>query len=306
MTRLLITGVSGLLGINLALEAVMKGYQVTGIAHHHALQNVPFNVRLVDLAHISEVGPLLESCHPDAIIHCAAIANLEAAEANPEMAQLVNRELPGHLAAEARRRNCQFIQISTDAVFDGLKGDYSETDLPNPQSVYARTKLDGEHAVADACPDAMIARVNFFGWSLSGQRSLAEFFFYNLSAGQHLMGFRDIFFCPLEVTNLAKLLLYSLENKLNGLYHVVSRECLSKYAFGVAVARKFGLDETLINSVSVFESSLVARRSPNLSMRVEKITRALHTSLPDQVDGLDHFYKAYQANYPQKIKSFNC
>ncbi len=305
MTRLLITGVSGLLGINLALEAVRKGYQVTGIAHQHSLRNIPFQVQLADLSRVSVIGGLLESCQPDGIIHCAAIANLEAAEANPEMTQRVNVDLPGRLAAEARRRNLAFIHLSTDAVFDGLKGDYSETDLPNPQSVYARTKLAGEHAVADACPDAMIARVNFYGWSISGKRSLAEFFFYNLSAGQHLMGFKDVLFCPLEVHDLAELLLQSLEKKLNGIYHVVSRESLSKYDFGVAIARKFGLDETLINPASVFESSLVARRSPNLTLRVDKIARSLHTTLPDQADGLGRFYKAYQANYPQKLQSLN-
>ena len=85
--------------------------------------------------------------------------------------------------------------------------------------------------------------MNFYGWSLLGQRSLGEFFYYNLSAGAQVMGFTDVIFCPLLVNDLAELLLEMLEKDLHGIYHVVSREHQSKYSFGVMLARRFGLDE---------------------------------------------------------------
>ncbi len=305
MTRLLITGVSGLLGLNLALEATQQGHQVIGIANQHPLKDVPFETHQVDLAGTGTAEALYELYRPEAVVHCAAVANLDSAEANPDLAWRLNADLPGQLAGAARRRGARFIYISTDAVFDGLKGNYNETDLPNPQGVYAHTKLAGEQTVTVANPEAFIARVNFYGWSLSGRRSLAEFFFNQLSTGQHVPGFTDVFFCPLQVNDLANLLLQGLDKVLTGIYHVTSRECMSKYAFGVTLARRFGLDDTLINPVSVTESSLVARRSPNLSLNTDKLSRALDVTLPDQAAGINQFFSQYHSGYPKKILSFN-
>jgi dTDP-4-dehydrorhamnose reductase len=128
--------------------------------------------------------------------------------------------------------------------------------------LYARTKLKGEQVVLAANPQALVARVNFFGWSLSGSRSLSEWFFNNLSAGNSIMGFTDVYFCPLLANDLAKILLKMLDIGAQGLFHVVSSECSSKYDFGVRLARLFDFDETLIRPALVSEAGLAAVRSP--------------------------------------------
>jgi dTDP-4-dehydrorhamnose reductase len=197
------------------------------------------------------------------------------------------------------------VHISTDAVFDGTKtGAYTEDDAPNPLSVYARTKRDGETAVLEANPNAIVARVNFYGWSMSGTRSLAEFFVNNLQAGKRVGGFTDVNFCPTFVGDLTDLLLAMLEKDLHGLYHTVGAECLSKYDFGVAIARRFGLDGSLIDPQSVDRSDLVARRSHNLCLSVHRLSTALGAPLPGFSTGLDRFYAQYQQGYPQKIRSY--
>jgi len=116
-----------------------------------------------------------KAAQPDALINCAAQANVDAAEKHPEHAFRVNAEAAGELAKLARAAGVPMIQISTDAVFDGMQGNYRETDTPNPLNTYAKSKLAGEQAVAQANPEAVIARVVFYGWSLTGTRSLAEF-----------------------------------------------------------------------------------------------------------------------------------
>ncbi len=103
--------------------------------------------------------------------------------------------------------------------------------------------------MAQANPQAIIARVNFYGWSLNGTRSLGEFFYRNLSAGKNVKGFTDVLFCPLLVNHLVDLLLTMAEKDLKGLYHVVSSEHLSKYEFGCRIARLFDLDEKLIRQL---------------------------------------------------------
>ena len=195
------------------------------------------------------------------------------------------------------------MHISTDAVFDGKKGDYSEEDKPNPLSVYARTKLAGEQTVMATNPRAIVARVNLFGWSLTGKRSLAEWFINNLSEGNPLMGFTDVYFCPLLANDLAKLLIDMLERDLQGLYHVVSSECISKHEFGVRLAKWFELDHTLIKPTPVSQSGLVAQRSLNLSMKSDKLAVDLDEAPPDLDSSLERFHDQYLNGYPQFIRN---
>ena len=163
------------------------------------------------------------------------------------MAQQINAEMPGSIAVLCKKKGIQLTHISTDAVFDGKMGDYTEEDPPNPLSVYARTKLEGERTVAAEYPNAIIARVNFYGFSLSGKRSLAEFFLNNLIDKKQVNGFVDVMFSPLYVTDLVDTLVKMIEKELSGLYHVVSPESLSKYAFGERSRKNLGLKKTSFN-----------------------------------------------------------
>ena len=177
-----------------------------------------------------------------------------------------------------------------------------EQDEPNPLSVYARTKLEGERAVQTEDPGAIIARVNLIGWSMSGSRSLSEFFFYNLKAGRQVRGFRDVFFCPLLANHLGRILLEMLEIDLHGLYHVVSSECISKYEFGVRLAERFGLDASLIQPSSLEESGLKAARSPKLTLRSDKAANALGRPLPNVDEALEGLYQLYRQGYTEEIQ----
>ncbi|HUI89680.1 MAG TPA: SDR family oxidoreductase [Anaerolineales bacterium] len=301
--RLLITGSSGLLGLNLALDAA-RSHQVIGV-DRNTLASVPFELISADLLDSDAMYRIVSESRPEAVIHCAALANVDACQANPDLAYQMNADVPARLADACARRKIRLIHISTDAIFDGQKdGTYAEGDLPNPQSVYAQTKLEGERAVLQINPMAIVARVNFYGWSLSGKRSLAEFFINNLSTGKNVNGFTDVLFCPMLVNHLGDVLLAMLERRLRGLYHVVGPQAMSKYQFGIEIARKFGLKESLISPQSVDKSSLTARRSHNLWLSTHKLSTDLDMALPAFSTGLDEFYTQYQQGYPQKIRSY--
>jgi dTDP-4-dehydrorhamnose reductase len=306
--RILITGASGLLGLNLALE-LCRQHTVFGTANQNALHTHAFTVLQTDLLTPGALESLFEQSRPDWVIHCAALANLEACEANPALASQLNTELPRRLAQlckenrrDVTRGGARLVHISTDAVFDGTRGNYTETDEPSPMGVYARTKLEAEWAVAEADSSAIIARINLFGWSMGGRRSLAEFFFNNLSAGRQVMGFTDVIFCPLLANDIAHILVRMLELGLSGLYHTVGGECLSKYEFGVRLAERFGLDAGLITPTSVQQGGLTAARAPNLSLRTDKLASMLGEPLPSLSPALDRFYTLYQQGYPQMIQ----
>lgn len=286
MTKLLVTGASGLLGINLALLAHARGYEVIGWTNQHTLRNAPFATESVDLLQYDQIAGKLDALKPGLIINCAAIANVDVAAQDPKLAHEVNGLVPGLLAIEAARIGAKFVHISTDAVFDGIRGDYTETDMPNPHNVYAFTKLEGERAVYKANPDAIIARVVFYGWSLSGTRSLSEFFYNHLMAEQPVKGFTDMFFTPLYAGHLAEILLRMAAKDLKGAWHVFGAAALSKYAFGVSLAREFGFDETLVSPVSTPEGDESVRRSLRLTMKTDKLAEALGEDLPTIGEGL--------------------
>jgi dTDP-4-dehydrorhamnose reductase len=301
--KLLITGASGLLGINLAIEA-MRDHDVVGV-DRGKLKSPPFQVLKADFLKIDEIHSILDTTKPDWLINCAALANLERCEEDPTQARTLNTDLPGELADACAKRNIRFVQISTDAVLDGTKESaYTEADEPNPQSVYSKTKLDGECAVQEVNPQAIIARVNFYGWSLGGRRSLAEFFVNNLSEGKTVNGFTDVIFCPMLVNDTARLLLELLQKNLSGLYHVVGAQNMSKYQFGVDIARTFGLREDLISPRSVEGSELTAKRSHNLWLSTHKLSTELGREIPLFSTGLAEFYTQFQQGYPQKIRSY--
>ncbi len=299
--RVLISGASGLLGANLALVAAQK-YAVTGLVNRRPMRSDDITFLPLDLLNRNVLSDTLDKVNPDWIIHCAALADVDACERYPDLAYHLNTEIPGEFSALAERKNCRFIHISTDAVFDGQRGGYIEEDSPNPLGVYARTKLDGEKAVLQANPEAIVARVNLFGWSMSGERSLAEFFINNLQAGRQIKGFTDVFFCPLLVNDLAQVLLEMLALDLHGIYHVFSSECVSKFEFGMRIARRFGLDENLIFPSSVDQAGLAAARSQNLHMRSDKIQAILGYTLPGIQDGIDKFYELYHSDYIHKLR----
>jgi dTDP-4-dehydrorhamnose reductase len=303
MTRLLITGSSGLLGLNLALEA-MTSHEVIGVDRSR-LKSAPFRTLNADLLDEGAVDSILNKTRPDWLIHCAALADLEACEENPEAARRLNADLPSVLAKACKTRGIHMVQISTDAVFDGTKsGVYTEEDEPHAVNVYSQTKLDGERAVLESNAEAIVARVNFYGWSLSGRRSLAEFFFHNLTNNKSMSGYTDVIFCPMHAAHLTQTLLAMLAKGLHGLYHAVGPQPMSKYQFGVEIARKFRMNEGEISPKSIQASSLIARRAHNLYLSVNKLSTDLGASLPSFSTGLDLFYTQFQQGFPQKLQSF--
>jgi len=273
--------------------------------HRGKLVDAPFKVLKHDLLDPFALEPILDSTRPEWVVNCAALANLESCEEDPDLAKRMNTDLPRRLARACKARDIRFVHISTDAVFDGSKdGFYTEDDTPNPLGIYSKTKLESEGAVLAEDAAALVARVNFYGWSLGGRRSLAEFFFNNLTNHKSMSGFTDVIFCPMLVNDTVRLLVKMMQRGLSGLYHLVGPQAMSKYQFGVEIARRFSLKEGEITPKSVNFSSLVAKRSNNLWLSTRKLSTALGEDIPDFSTGLVEFYTQFQQGYPQMIRSY--
>jgi dTDP-4-dehydrorhamnose reductase len=303
--KILITGASGLLGINLALSAQDRGYDVTGVSLEEGVLGIPFKMYRLDLTQPGVIHNVIQDTNPDVIINCVALTDVDRCEQIPEAAHQVNTWIPEALAKETSNRQIKLVHISTDAVFDGIRGNYRENDPVSPTNVYASTKLAGETAVIENDNNALVCRVNFYGWSISGRRSLAEWFFNKFSLGEPVKGFTDAIFSPLLATDLADTLLKLVEHLSFGLFHVVNPQSMSKYAFGLALAETFGFNKSLITPASIKDGGLVAARSPNLNLDPGKLIRELGESLPNQQIEMEKFHQQYLDGYPQRLKTYS-
>ena len=302
MAKILVTGASGLLGSNLVLEAVQQ-HQVVAVSHTHPLRLKAAETVTADLNLPEIAAQVIGEYSPDWVIHCAAETNIDRCETDPERAFRLNRDMARWVAQATRESGGRLVFISTDAVFDGLQSDYSEEDIPQPINVYGQSKLEGERAVSEEDPHAMIVRTNFYGWNALEKKSLAEWFLAHLEEGKACRGFTDVFVKLLCVNDLIEILLRMLESKCEGIYHIVGKDCVSKYAFGVCLAQTFQLDEGLIQPIEVDQRGLYAPRARNLCLDTSKIRTTLGLKMPCLVEGVRRFYRLKQTGYPQKLKS---
>ena len=298
------TGASGLLGASVVLQAKTSGREVVGLYYAHPIHVPGVQTKRVDLTSASDTSSVIRHFRPQAIIHCAAATNVDWCEDHPRESEQINVGASCLLAELAAELNCQLIYVSTDSVFDGSQGNYSETDEPHPINIYAHSKLRGEAETQRQRTGAIIARVNIYGWNAQPKQSLAEWVLLRLQAGQRVPGFTDVIFCPMLVNDLAEVLFSMLEAGLGGVYHVVASERISKYELARRIAIQFGFDPEMVFATTVADAHLRAPRPRNLSLNTAKVQSALGSPMPDVISGLRSFKALYDAGYAEQMKSF--
>jgi dTDP-4-dehydrorhamnose reductase len=301
---LAITGASGLLGANMMHSAAELGLEAIGICHRHVIQIPGLEVTSLDLTDGPATRKFFLDVRPSVIVHCAAATNVDWCESHSDSAEAINVRASANLADIASTLNARLVYISTDAVFDGETGSYSEEDKPVPLNIYALTKLNGELETLTRNPSALIARVNIFGWNAQDKYSLAEWALKRLESGGRVPGFTDVFFTPILVNDLVRILFVMLEKELSGIYHVAGSEKLSKFEFASRLASAFGFDSTRIERCLVSQGSLKAARPLDISLNVAKVSGDLGMPMPKVDSGLREFRRLRECLYPQKLKSY--
>ncbi len=286
---IMVTGASGLLGGNLLLSAEQRPERLIGVYHHHPVHLSGVTLVGADLTDPDQLDRLVQEFRPTWVIHGAALTNVDYCEAHPEAAMIVNALVPWRLARAARRQGAGLVYISTDAVFDGSRGDYIEEDVAAPLNHYGRSKLAGELAVRQEMPSALIVRTNIYGWNILPKQSLAEWILANLEAGRTITGFTDVIFSPILVNDLSHILFAMMDWGLHGLFHVAGRDSLSKFSFALKVAEVFDLDPGLVRPGLSGQSPLVAKRAQKNSLNPHRVEQILGMDMPGVDDGLRRF-----------------
>lgn len=286
--RLLVTGGTGLLGSVLTSVAAHH-YDVTACSKRDSLFIPGARSITLDLCNPASVVKVVSATRPSVVVHCAAETRVDWCEDHPEEALRVNVEgTVGLCRAVALTEGC-LVYISTDSVFDGFHGNYTEVDEPGPLNIYARSKWLGEQAVRRNLTDHLIIRTNFYGWGLSPKQSLGEWILERLRLGHRIPGFQDVIFAPLLTDDLADIVLAMIALGLRGTYHLGSRDAISKFDFAKRIARAFGLDQGLVEPVPMKSIQLRAPRPKVTNLNSSKAEEALGFPLPSVDEGVCRF-----------------
>lgn len=285
MKTWLITGATGLLGANAGVHLGERA-RLVGACRHPRPMHGYTSMASIDLTDHHAIDELIARERPAVVLHTAALASHEDCERDPELAYTLNVEATARVARASTEAGATLIYISTDAVFDGSRGHYTEDDSPSPFSVYGRTKLQGEEAAVAAGGDCLVARTNFFGWSPTGQRSILEFFVNSLRNQTMVNGYTDFVVSSVYAQHLMAMLEELADGDHRGTVHAAAAEGRSKYEFGIEVAEAFGLSDSLILPVESSTGMHGTRRDKDLSLDTTRLAEWLGRPVPTQHDGV--------------------
>jgi dTDP-4-dehydrorhamnose reductase len=200
---------------------------------------------------------------PQLVIHCAAVSTVAAVQSNPDLARRVNVDATAHLAGLAA--DVQFVFFSTDLVFDGRKGDYTETDTVNPLHLYGETKAAAEQIVLHNPRHTVVRTSLNGGTSRAGNRGFNEDLRLAWQAGRGTTLFTDEFRCPIFAGETARAVWELVNQGRAELFHVAGAEKLSRWQIGQLVAARW--------------PRLNPKITPGLAANFPGPSRALDTSL---------------------------
>ena len=275
--RILVTGASGLLGSKIAEVAVKKGEEVYSAYNTHKPEyGKPIRLDLTDALSCKAA---FEEARPEAVIHSAALTNVDLCEREREVAWRVNVAGALEVARLCKELRSFLILVSTDYVFDGSRGGYSEDDEPNPVNYYGLTKLEAENKIKQILDEMSycIARTSVIYGSkpAAGKVNFALWVLESLKRGMEVSVARDQVNSPTLNTNLANMILEIVERRLAGVYHLAGSTPISRYDFAKLLAEEFKLPKELIRSVTSDKLSWAARRPRDSSLNVSKAASML-------------------------------
>ncbi len=286
--KVLITGAGGLLGTKLAGLATASAHKVYSLDNSHPC---PYGTpERVDITDPTAVGKVFADTTPDVVFHTASITDVDLCETNPELAMRVNGEATGFIAKTCQETGGYLVYVSTDYVFDGMRGQYSEEDEPAPINTYGKSKLFGEEEMARHCSRGCIARTSvLYGWGRSFRPNFATWVHSKLAANEHIKVVSDQFASPTLNTHLARMLLEIAERRNQGILHVAGSTRISRYEFAVMLAKQFGFKEHLLTPVQAEATGWKARRPLDSSLNVSKAQKLL-TNKPTMLsEALEEF-----------------
>jgi dTDP-4-dehydrorhamnose reductase len=285
----LVIGASGQVGGHLLDHLQKEGRPAIGTCRQHPRAGL----HQLELQDRQAVTDLLDRFEPDIVYLPAALANVDFCELHPNEAYKTNVLGTCSVVSLVNLIGAKLVYFSSDYVFDGLNGPYSETDPARPGCEYGRQKLLSEHYIALHAKNYLIVRTTVvYGWERQGKNFIQRLI-DTLRIGQRIRVPIDQVGSPTYAPNLAEAVVELAIGGATGLFHVAGPKLANRYELAVAAAQAFGLDSGLIIPVRTAELEQAAVRPLQAGMRVNKAQEVLHTQLIDYLSGLRLMTSAY-------------
>lgn len=281
--RILIIGASGLVGGAIFKLCKKNNHTVFG-TYNKFPQPGLFPLDISNQAKISEY---VNQFKPEAVIIPAAFADVDGCEKNPKLCNKINRDGVRNILTAAKTINPLVVFFSTDYVFDGKNGPYSEEDRVNPLSVYAKVKLEMEEYIRNNCPKFLIIRTcGVYGWEAQNKNFVVRLI-DKLRKKESVAIVTDQIGTPTYVENLAAAVCYLIEKNYHGLYHVTGTSVLPRFEFAKTIAEIFNLDKNLIKPITTDQINQPAQRPMRGGLKTDKVQAILPFKLLSAREGLE-------------------
>lgn len=281
--KVLVTGVKGQLGYDVVRELEARGIEAVGV-----------DIEEMDITDAVSVETVIGGAAPDAVIHCAAYTAVDAAEDNAEACTKVNVAGTRNIAQVCKQLDIKMLYISTDYVFDGTgERPWEPEDERNPQSVYGRTKYEGEVAVQEILDKYFIVRIAWV-FGING-KNFVRTMLKLAETRASLTVVNDQFGSPTYTYDLSKLLVDMIQTEKYGMYHATNEGICSWYEFACAIFKEAGIAME-VRPVSSEEYGAKAKRPANSRMSKDKLTEMGFDRLPTWQDALSRYIKELSTN----------
>jgi dTDP-4-dehydrorhamnose reductase len=286
--KLLITGFNGFVAGSVIAHAKGK-WEIHGIDLAGSPANDPdIFYHTLDLLDEAKLTDLFRKIAPDAVIHAAAMANIDVCQNNQEKAEKVNIGITKVIAGLCRETGAKIIFCSTDTVFDGKKGNYTEADLPNAVNFYAETKIKAEQIVLSASDKNVVTRLSLvMGLPVMGQgNSFLADTIEKLKKGLQVPFPANEIRTPLDVITLGKALVELAGNQFGGIVHLAGNTKINRYEMARQIAATLGYSPDLIQSTDSNAMEGRAPRPNDASLDNSLAKKILQTPMCTLTEGL--------------------
>jgi dTDP-4-dehydrorhamnose reductase len=272
VSKVLLIGCNGLLGQNLLRTRPAGAWQIrgAGMEPQPALPDALNGYLPTDIGDRDKLEAAVRAADPDWIFNAAAVTDVDRCEREPALAGLINRDTVGWMASSGK----PLVHISTDYVFDGEAGPYSEDAPTRPLSVYGATKLASEALALGGNPRSLVVRtMTLWGRGKGMKTSFVDFVRGSLAAGKPIRIVTDQYGNPTLAEDLALAIWKLVEGGRRGVYHAAGPEWNSRFEWARAIAAHYGLDPGLIQPCLTADLNQAARRPLRSGLRIDKLIR---------------------------------
>jgi dTDP-4-dehydrorhamnose reductase len=295
--RFLVTGANGLVGSRVCAQLTERGHEVVGLGRGPRRTGGTHGYVEVDLTREQDVAAAIAQARPEAIIHPASMTEVDACEKDPDAAYAANVHATAAVARAAKLAGAHLVHVSTDYVFDGDAGPYSEDALPNPRGVYALTKHMAEQAARVYVPGCAIARTAVvYGWPAAGRSNFGAWLVGALEKGQPVKLFEDQVVSPSFADSVAAMLVELGERRLGGVWNTCGGTIIDRVGFGRALCEVFGFDASLITPTRMADLKLASPRPLRSGLKTDKVRTELKAQPLELAESLARFHAAWKAH----------